>query len=75
METTLTCPKCANAMEEGFIPDQGETNQSPYWQPGRPEAVRFLGMNVGKVNVDKDQWRPITTYRCTQCGFLESYAP
>ncbi len=75
METILTCPKCAGAMEEGFLPDQSEGFYVPHWQPGSPEPVRFLGGNVGTFKVNKDQWRPVITYRCTQCGFLESYAP
>ena len=75
METNPTCPKCSSAMEEGFVLDRGESYYVPQWQPGQPENTRILGMSTGIPKVNKDQWRPIATYRCTHCGYLESYAP
>lgn len=75
MENVLVCPKCAGAMEEGFTVDRGNAVFVANWQPGRPEPEHFLGMNMGSPVAKRNQWRPIVTYRCTQCGFLESYAP
>lgn len=75
METTQTCPKCGSAMDEGFIVDRAEGFYVPQWQSGPPQSTRLLGINVGGVNVNVKLWRPVTTYRCAQCGYLESYAP
>lgn len=75
METNPTCPKCSSAMEEGFMPDIGEGPALTRWHPGEPVPIRFLGSNMGIFKVNLKQLRPVVTYRCTQCGYLESYAP
>jgi hypothetical protein len=51
-------------MEDGFIPN---TDFAPeYWVAGRPPSVwKRWGYKNGI---------PITTYRCTKCGHLESFA-
>jgi len=52
-------------MEDGFIHD---SHLGPeYWVAGPLPSVwkRFLGYKNSM---------PITTYRCTKCGALESYA-
>jgi len=61
----MNCSKCKSRMEDGFIPDSELGPE--FWVPGpRPSFwQRFLGYK-NKV--------PITTYRCTKCGALESYA-
>jgi hypothetical protein len=57
-------------MQEGFILDltYGGTRVSQ-WVVGKPEWSFWTGMKVG----DKEK-REIESYRCTKCGFLESYA-
>ena len=75
METAPTCPKCSGAMEQGYIPDEGKGNFLANWYPGTPEALRFLGMNTGIAKTNEKRRRPVVTYRCTQCGYLDSYAP
>ena len=39
------------------------------WVAGKPEPSFWTGTKVR----DKEQ-RTLTTYRCPQCGYLESYA-
>ena len=39
------------------------------WVAGQPEPSFWTGTKVR----DKEQ-RTLTTYRCSQCGYLESYA-
>lgn len=65
------CPKCNRAMEIGFVADvaYGAVLQSN-WSPGIPVRRRF----VGGVKWRQQDSRPIVTYRCSACGFLESYA-
>ena len=69
------CPECRSRMEEGFIPDliYGRVVQM-FWHPGTPEDQTFLGLKVGGIKIDQSEAIKITAYRCTRCGFLQSYA-
>ena len=62
---TDTCPKCSGDMQKGFIADTEamghQTRQ--HWGTG----IKVLGAGL-------DNALPVSTYRCTQCGYLESYA-
>jgi hypothetical protein len=69
-EMELRCPKCHGAMEEGFVADQtyGGVRVSK-WVEGAPKKSFWSGTKTqGKEQVQ------IRTYRCTGCGYLESYA-
>lgn len=70
MTTEHTCPKCQGEMEEGFIADvtYGGVVASK-WVEGPPEKSFWTGVRTK----DKEQVQ-ISTYRCTNCGYLESYA-
>jgi hypothetical protein len=66
-----TCPKCRTEMQEGFIPDRAQYHVFVNsWLAGRPE-LRFLG----GIQFRRRDLRPIVTYRCPACGYLESFAP
>ncbi|HEX8638659.1 MAG TPA: PF20097 family protein [Pyrinomonadaceae bacterium] len=71
MGKTLTCPKCAGTMIEGFVPDfSDETYNRPVsWVEGEPEKSFWSGTKIK----DKDHL-PVKTYCCRKCGFLEFYA-
>ena len=69
--TIYACPKCSGTMEQGFVLDitHGGVAQSR-WVRGAPEKGFWTGI----------KWRDrvtayINTYRCIECGYLESYAP
>ena len=65
-----TCPKCQGRLEEGFIADavSGGVFTSK-WIEGEPERSLWSGIKTkGKRKV------AISTFRCTNCGYLESYA-
>ena len=66
-----TCPKCQGPMQEGFIRDlmHGNGHAVSRWIAGSPVPSFWTGT---KIN-DKEQ-HPIQSYRCTSCGYLESYA-
>jgi predicted nucleic-acid-binding Zn-ribbon protein len=66
----LKCPKCAEAMEEGIVLDRGEWNVSltPLWVKGRTEFSWKTGLKVVTGH------KAVATWRCTGCGYLESYA-
>jgi hypothetical protein len=69
--TAPNCLSCKVEMEEGFIPDLGHANAAsqPKWTEGAPEKSFWTGLKL------KDRERlPIATYRCPQCGLLQSYA-
>lgn len=66
-----TCPRCNKRMEEGFTLDHTYgANLQAAWVEGQPRRSFWTGVKVtGKAQ------HPITTYRCSVCGYLESYAP
>lgn len=77
------CPKCQGRMQPGFLAypadPGGLGGRQVAWHPGEPksEQVSYLGIEVSQsweVRVDPDQLEPVTQYRCTSCGYLESYA-
>ena len=57
-------------MESGFVLDEtyGGVGQSN-WTEGEPKKSIWTG-----IKVPREACHPITTYRCTKCGYLESYA-
>jgi hypothetical protein len=58
-------------MQEGFIPGQeGGAPDVPRWIAGKPQVGFMGGVKIGgKVRHE------VRTFRCTKCGYLESYAP
>jgi len=70
MARTRTCPKCQASMVEGFVIDQGYGVRTvSSWLEGPPQKSRWTGVKLGgRTPVE------IATWRCTSCGFLESYA-
>jgi predicted nucleic-acid-binding Zn-ribbon protein len=68
MELTSNCPKCKGQLEQGFVVDHAHYGAPMVseWMAGPPKTS-WMGVKVKGV-------RQITTYRCTGCGYLESYA-
>jgi hypothetical protein len=58
-------------MDVGFILDEsyGRLAQSQ-WVDGEPKKSFWTGIRAPRA----DERYPVTTYRCTGCGYLESYA-
>jgi hypothetical protein len=58
-------------MEEGFILDNSHAARlQSEWVQGLPEESWFGGVKLkGRLHL------PVTTFRCPNCGYLESYAP
>ena len=67
-----TCAKCGSAMEAGFVLDQTHdaVMRQSAWIEGAPEPSFWTGLKL-----KGHQRLPVTTYRCSACGYLESYAP
>jgi len=67
----LKCPKCGAVMEQGFLLDLGHANarRQSQWVAGEPETSFWLGLKTSDRPVLE-----VTTFRCSHCGFLESYA-
>jgi ribosomal protein L37E len=65
-----TCPKCGSRLQEGYVPDRGRPGiKQASWVEGKPERSFWTGLKLhGRAQY------PIATYRCSRCGFLESYA-
>lgn len=70
MQTPPTCCKCQTTMECGFIRDSGSLKAvfPPAWIKGEAEWSNWTG-----VNVHGKETRQVATYRCSKCGYLESY--
>ncbi len=69
-------------MRPGFQVDdvQRHSYRQAQWAPGPPEMdeSKFLGIKVYEdwiVRVEKEQLKPIVSWRCPSCGYLEQYAP
>jgi DNA-directed RNA polymerase subunit RPC12/RpoP len=67
----MKCVKCGGEMVEGITQDgygdDGTYNQPTSWAKS---ITKVLGIFQGK----SEEERQIATYRCTACGYLESYA-
>ena len=58
-------------MEPGFVLDQADGGMAQSaWVDGAPVPSIWTGLKL-----KGHQRLPVKTYRCTKCGFLESYAP
>lgn len=65
------CSKCNSDMEEGFVLEKGDSGSlsSETWVAGKLEPNILSGASLkGKAIYD------IKTFRCTACGYLDSYA-
>ena len=57
-------------MEQGFVIDEGYGSRTvTRWHRGEPQKSIF-----GTLKVSKKDALNVATYRCTRCGYLESYA-
>ena len=70
MNKAPECIRCHAQMEVGFVADirQGGYSQQN-WCPGEPKSSFWTGLKV-----ESDQFVPVETLRCPNCGYLESYA-
>lgn len=68
---TMRCPKCGGELRQGFIFDHhgGGKRLVDTWVEGAPEKAYW---RITKATAD--QCIPVGVFRCTKCGFLESYA-
>jgi hypothetical protein len=71
MQSDQHCPKCGSSMEEGFLFDRSHDSfgQPEFWVEGAPQKSFWWGTRFR----DKGHYE-IRSYRCTRCGYLESYA-
>jgi hypothetical protein len=58
-------------MEEGYVVDYGHGGyrRVASWVAGPPVKSYWLGLKIAGAQT------PVRTFRCTACGYLESYAP
>jgi len=64
------CPKCTGGMEPGFVIDQNYGAMVvSQWAAGAPLKSFWSG-----TKLPEEKLIPIGTYRCSSCGYLESYA-
>ena len=69
MSDAINCPKCSHLMVRGYIPEFSHRASVLFWVEGAPEySFWAAGVKIPEDKID------IVTYRCAECGFLESYA-
>ncbi len=70
-ERALQCLRCSGPMEQGFVADKAHYSipEVQNWVEGVPERSFWSGIRLKGKGV-----LPVKTYRCEQCGYLESYA-
>ena len=68
----IRCPKCNGEMVQGFISDYKDwaSCRVSNWVEGAPGKSRWFGT----VLAPAEKCIPVGTFRCSVCGFLESYA-
>lgn len=69
MNEPVECIRCHARMEVGFVVDARPGSLQQNWSPGEPAPSFWMG-----IKTQKDSVLPVTTLRCPQCGYLESYA-
>ena len=71
MPTSPQCPKCHSPMQVGYLVDQGHGNARNVatWSGGEPRRSFWMGLKATEEAFETRTWR------CTGCGYLESYAP
>ena len=65
------CARCQGPMEPGFILDRGDANArlEQEWVEGELEKSFWVGVKTkGRERFG------VRTFRCTRCGYVESYA-
>ena len=69
----ICCPKCNGKMVQGFIIDMKGTKFAVVsnWVEGAPGKPTWFGTSVP---APAEKCIPVGTFRCSVCGFLESYA-
>ncbi len=73
-----TCLRCGGDMQQGYIADRAYGGYDPQkWFEG-DLVTGFLGGIktdfLGRIKNLKSEPLLVRTYRCVQCGYLESYA-
>ena len=67
---TPSCPKCNASMTEGFVLDVSYGTRKPnLWVEGKPEKSFWVGVKLANRRQIE-----ISAFRCSSCGFLETYA-
>lgn len=65
-----SCPKCQGEMEQGFVLDNTYGGRIvSHWSAGPPKKSFWTGTKLSEA-----KQIPIGTFRCKDCGYLESFA-
>jgi hypothetical protein len=70
MDNPVECIRCHSVMDLGYVADVTHGGyQQQLWTPGVPERSFWTGLKS-----KKEQVIAVVTFRCPDCGYLESYA-
>ena len=68
---SLSCYRCQGTSTRGMLVEPRDKHQT-HWVSGTARSG-LAGRFVGEGSGDRERYR-VVTYRCTQCGALESFA-
>ena len=68
--TRPKCARCGAEMEEGYLQAGPWPARALRWIAGVPAKPRFLDFG-GSLGASQ---KKVSSYRCSKCGYLESYA-
>ena len=63
----MKCPKCQVKMMEGYLIDKN-------WAGGWKPQVWGTNTKIGAFSINVENETNVKTYKCKNCGYLESYA-
>ena len=72
IERKIFCTKCKIQMQQGYILDAMYGNivtTTSKWSKGKPKKILSFALPTSE-----NTSMQIVTYRCPECGYLESYA-
>ena len=69
---TVSCPRCRTPMEQGvtFTASHSAVVGRALWVAGQTRRNW-----LGRLVVPKGKCYEVVSYRCPQCGYVESYCP
>jgi hypothetical protein len=72
MALELNCLRCKGPMKRGFLLDYSDgSHYAANWIEGIPEKSQWGAKDSVKIPRARIE---VATYRCSSCGYLESYA-
>ncbi len=75
IDSARRCSKCDGEMVRGVLMSYDNAKYFPiYWMDGEPVKRSILGFQGSNLEIADRKRSETVNFRCTSCGFIESYA-